>query len=195
MRNAGRWGKISCLLVVIFLGAISDVRSQDLFREMDDLKKEISDVKGELSDLRNLVFQLREALLKSVTTLTPQPPEKVPPKEEKATKPGTAPDDKELTRVICKAIGQFFSEAEIALQASDSGAADTKMDEAFRKLTASLKGYERTHRVSKLLDIYQGVAWDTYVAVASRGSVQGNQQFLEYLRKHKQKFIETCPRD
>ncbi len=195
MRNAGPWRKISWLLVVIFFASISDVRPQDLFSEMDQLKKQISDLRNDLSDLRNLVFQLRQAVLKSATALPPTPPEKVPPKEEQIAKPETVPDEKELTKVICKAIGQFFSEAEIALQASDSTAANAKMDEAFRKLTGSLKTYERTHRVAKLLDIYEGVAWDTYVAVELRGSVQGNQQFLEYLRKHKQKFVETCPRD
>ncbi len=195
MKDVGMGVRISWLLVVLFLGSISDVQSQDLFSEMDQLKKEISALRNELSDLRNLVFQLRHAVLRSATALPLQAPEKVPPKEETVAKQESPPDEKELTKVICKAIGQFFSEAEAALGASDSSAADAKMEEAFRKLNASLKTYERTHRVAKLLDIYEGVAWDTYVAVETRGSVQGNEQFLEYFRKHKEKFIQTCPRD
>jgi hypothetical protein len=195
MTNGGMWRKISLLLVVIFFASIPEVRPQDLFREMDDLKKQISELRDELGSLKNLVFQLRQAVLKSPPALSPEIPERQSPKEEKAAKPETVPDEKELTKIICKAIGEFFSEADIALQSRTAEDADPKMDEAFRKLHKSLAKYTGTHRVDKLLEIYEGVAWDTYVAVEVRGSVQGNQQFLEYLRKHKQKFIETCPQD
>jgi len=195
MKNGGKWRKISSLLVVIFLVSVSDVRPQDLFREIDDLKKQISQLRNELTDLRNLVFQLRQAVLRSSLVLPPAVPETAPPKEEKAAKPQPVPDEKELTKVICRAIGQFFSEADIALRASDADAATARMNEAFRKVQTALAKYKGTHRVDKLLDIYEGVAWDTYVAVQLRNSVQGNEQFLADLRKHKQKFIDTCPKE
>jgi hypothetical protein len=195
MKNCWRYSRVFLLFVAVFLGSISSVQSQDLFREMDQLKKEISDLKNEVSNLRNLVYDLRKAVLTSATATDQQPSEKVTPKEEKVTKPEQPVDEKQVTKVACQAVGKFFSEAEASVRASDASIAKARMKKALQTMNSSLQEYAKTHRVSKLLSIYEGLAWDTYVAVELRGSVQGNEDFLKALGQHKQKYIETCPKD
>jgi predicted Zn-dependent protease len=195
MKNCWRYSRVFLLFVAVFLGSTSSVQSQDLFREMDQLKKEISDLKNEVSNLRNLVYDLRKAVLKSATATDQQPSEKVATKEEKVVKPEQPVDEKQVTKVACQAVGKFFSEAEASVRASDASVAKARMKKALQNMNSSLQEYTRTHRVSKLLSIYEGLAWDTYVAVELRGSVQGNEDFLKALRQHKQKYSETCPKD
>jgi hypothetical protein len=195
MKNCCRYSRVFLLFVAVFLGSISSVQSQDVFREMDQLKKEISDLKNEVSNLRNLVYDLRKAVLTSATATNQQPSEKVATKEEKVVKPEQPVDEKQVTKVACQAVGKFFSEAEASVRASDASVAKARMKKALQNMNSSLQEYARTHRVSKLLSIYEGLAWDTYVAVELRGSVQGNEDFLKTLAQHKQKYIDTCPKD
>jgi hypothetical protein len=68
------------------------------------------------------------------------------------------------------------------------------MKQALQNLNSSLKTYAGMHRVAKILNIYEGLAWDAYVAVELRGSVAGNADFREALAKHKRKYLETCPK-
>jgi cell division septum initiation protein DivIVA len=161
---------------------------------MDQVKKEIAQLKLEVSDLKTQYLSLRKAILKSAYE-EQQPPAKPPAAEKKAEKPGPAVDEKELTKIICRAVGQFFVEADASLKASNSDIAKERMRSAFRKLNATLEGYSELHRVSKLLTIYEGVTWDTYVAVELMQSVQGNADFIAALNKHKQKYNETCPKE
>ena len=76
---------------------------------------------------------------------------------------------------------------------SNSTAADERMRTAFRNLNSTLQEFSRLHRVSKLLGIYEGLAWDTYVAVELSGSVQGNQEFIKTINNHKRKFKRNMP--
>jgi len=193
MKSGWKCSWVFLLFAVILLGSISNAQSQDIFREMDQLKKEISDLKNEVSNLRNLVYDLRKAVLTSATDQ--QPSEKVTPKEEKVAKPEQPVDEKQVTKVACQAVGKFFSEAEASVRASDASVAEARMKKALKNLNASLQEYAKTHRVSKLLGIYEGLAWDTYVAVELRRSVQGNEDFLKVLGQHKQKYIDTCPKE
>jgi hypothetical protein len=195
MKNCWRYSRVFLLFVAVFLGSISSVQSQDVFREMDQLKKEISDLKNEVSNLRNLVYDLRRAVLKSATAEGQQTSEKTAPKEEKAATPAQPVDEKQVTKLACQAVGKFFSEAEASVRASDASVAEARMKKALQNMNSSLQEYARTHRVSKLLSIYEGLAWDTYVAVDLRRSVQGNEDFLKVLGQHKQKYIDTCPKD
>jgi hypothetical protein len=195
MKNGWTCSRVFLLFMVIFLGSISNARSQDLFREMDQLKKEISDLRNEVTNLRSLVYDLRKAVLTTTTAADQQASEKVTPKEEKVVKPEQPVDEKQVTKVACQAVGKFFSEAEASVRASDASAAEARMKKALHNMNSSLQEYAKTHRVSKLLAIYEGLAWDTYVAVELRGSVQGNEDFLKALGQHKQKYIETCPKD
>jgi hypothetical protein len=195
MKNGWTCSLVFLLFVVIFLGSISNARSQDLFREMDQLKQEISDLKNEVTNLRNMVYDLRKAVLTSSTAPDKQPSEKVAPKEQKVAKPEQPVDEKQVTKAACQAVGKFFSEAEASVRASDSSVAEARMKKALQHMNSSLQEYAKTHRVSKLLSIYEGLAWDTYVAVELRGSVQGNKDFLKKLGQHKQKYIDTCPKE
>jgi len=195
MKIVGTCSRICCLFVLIFLCATSDVRSQDLFSEMDQLKRELSDVKGQLDDLRSQVYELRRAVLKSATAPARHAGNKVPPKEEKVVKQEKAPDEQELTRVICGAAGKFFLEAEAILAESDSSAAEARMNKAMQSLHSTLQPHASTHRGNKIIQIYEGLAWDAYVAVELRHSVQGNEEFIQALRKHKQMYLETCPKE
>ena len=195
MKNGWTCSRVFLLFVVIFLGSISNARSQDLFREMDQLKKEISDLKNEVANLRSLVYDLRKAVLTTTTAANQQTSEKVTPKEEKVVKPEQPVDEKQVTKVACQAVGKFLSEAEASVRATDASVAKARMKKALQNMNSSLQEYAKTHRVSKLLAIYEGLAWDTYVAVELRGSVQGNEDFLKALGQHKQKYIETCPKD
>jgi hypothetical protein len=102
-------------------------------------------------------------------------------------------DEKEITRSACQAVGKFFTEVDASLRASDEKVAEARMKEALRHMNSALSDYAHTHRVSKLLNIYEGLAWDTYVAVELRQSIQGNQGFLDALNRHKKKYRETCP--
>jgi len=185
--------RIALLALAIFFGSISNAHSQDLFRDMDQVKRELSDLKNEVSQLKTLVYSLREVVLKSVTAQDQSPSEKTPSKEEKPAKPEAAVDEKEVTREVCQSVGKFFTEVDAGLRASDDAATEAKMRAAFQTMNASLRKYTSTHRVSKLLNIYEGLAWDTYVAVELRGATQGNEEFLEALNRHKRKFRETCP--
>lgn len=181
-------------MLVVCLAFTSNVQAQDLFREMNQLKGEVAGLKQELADLRNLVFELRKAMLEYALAPDRKAPEKVSPKEEEAVKKTPAPDEEQLTKIICQAVGRFFGEAEKALRARNASTATSEMKKALHKLNSSLHGYSGTHRVSKLLKIYEGLAWDTYTAVQLRQSVAGNEDFLKVLRKHKQRYIDTCPR-
>lgn len=195
MQTVGIWLRIFCLLIVIFPASLSSAQSQDLFREMDQLKQDLSALKNEVDNLRNLVYELRSAALKSATPQEQRPPETPPSPQEPAVKPQeSAADDQEITKTVCPAVGKFFSEADASLGMSDPSAAQDRMRAAFKALNATLQNYAQTHRVSKLLNIYQGIAWDTYVAVELRGAIQGNQDFLETLERHKRKYAETCPK-
>jgi len=185
--------RIALLALFIFFGFNSNAHSQDLFRDMDLVKRELSDLKNEVTQLKSLVYSLREVVLKSVTAQDHSPSEKTPSKEEKPAKPEAAIDEKEVTRAVCQAVGKFFTEVDAGLRASGDAATEAKMREAFRTMTSSLRKYTSTHRVSKLLNIYEGLAWDTYLAVELRGATQGNEQFIESLYRHKRKFRETCP--
>ncbi|HMK34033.1 MAG TPA: hypothetical protein VK463_03125 [Desulfomonilaceae bacterium] len=188
-----KFSRISLLLLMfVFFGSVSSVQSQDLFREMDQIKRELADTRNELQNLKNLVYEMRKVLLESVTAPQQQRTENVPPQQTKVAKEEV--NEEQLTKIICSAVGTFFSEAEAALRMSNADAAQSAMSKAFRKLTSSLKGYTGTHRVTKLLNIYDGLTWDTYTAVELRQSIPGNADFLEVLNKHRQKFRDTCPK-
>jgi hypothetical protein len=195
MQNRGAWLRIFCLLIVIFPVSIVNAQSQDVFREMSQLKEDLSALRNEVDNLRNLVYELRAAVLKSAAPQEQSPPETPPPPQEPAVKPKeSAADDQEITKTVCPAVGKFLSEADASLRMSDPSAAQDRMRAAFKVLNATLQKYAQTHRVSKLLNIYQGIAWDTYVAVELRGAIQGNQDFMESLERHKRKYAETCPK-
>lgn len=194
MKRLGVYSRIPWILVVMLLVSAPNVQSQDLSQEMDKVKSELSEVKSELKEIMDLVHELRTAILESVIAQGLQTQGKMVPKEEKAVIQAPLLTDEQLTRIICPAVGTFFSEAEAALARSDTRSAESGMEKALRKLTSTLHGYTGTHRVSKLLNIYEGLAWDTYMAVRMRRAIAGNEDFLKVLRKHKQKYIETCPR-
>lgn len=195
MQNIGTWLRIFFLLIVIFPLSELNAQSQDVFREMNQLKEDLSALKNEVDNLRNLVYELRSAALKSAASQEQRPPETSPPPQEPATKPeASAADEQEITRIICPAVGKFFAEADASLRMSDPSAAQDRMRAAFKALNATLQKYAQTHRVSKLLNIYQGLAWDTYVAVELRGAIQGNRDFVETLERHKRKYADTCPK-
>jgi len=181
-------------LAVISFGSISDAQSQDVFRELDQVKREVSALRNEVNDLKNQFYSLREAILRSVASQDQRASRRALPKGEPAKKQEAPVDEKQLTDSICQAVGKFFAEVDVALRMSDSAAADDRMRGAFHKLNSTLQDYSRLHRVSKLLGIYEGLAWDTYVAVELSGSVQGNEDFIRTINKHKQKYNETCPK-
>lgn len=198
MNHVGTWSLIFWLLIVVFVGSASNVQAQDLFRDMDQVKRELSSLRNEVSNLRNLVYDLRSAVLKSAADQDQARSEKAAPKavkEEQVPKSEAPVDEKQVTKAVCQSVGKFFTQVETALRANDSSAAEEEMRRAFEAMNSTLQSYSRTHRVSKLLNIYEGLAWDTYVAVELRGGVQGNQDFIETLNRHKRKYIETCPKN
>jgi hypothetical protein len=192
MSKLGTWSRI-CFLVIIIAGSASIAQSQDLFSEMDRVKKDLSNLRDEVSQLRSLVYELRDSVLKTATPQEKAQPEKKRPPQEKAAKKEAPVNEEEMTKAICSGVGKFFSEVDTSFRASSSAAAEERMRKAFRNLNALLQEYSGTHRASKLLNIYQGLAWDTYVAVQLRGSVQGNEDFIRTIEKHKKKYTETCP--
>lgn len=190
MKRFGMFWSVCLSLAGLFLACTPDVQAQDLFREVNQLKKEVADLKQEVGDLRNLAYELRRAMLQQGR----QTEAKEVPKEETAAKQTPPPDEEELTRIICQAVGKFFVEADNALRARDSSVATSEMKKALNKLNTALQGYSGTHRVYKLLNIYEGLAWSTYTAVQMRESVAGNDRFIEVLNKHKQRYKDTCPK-
>ncbi|MGB6063178.1 MAG: hypothetical protein WBG50_00095 [Desulfomonilaceae bacterium] len=195
MKNLGVFSRVSLLPLVVLLGSVCDVRSQDVFREMDQIKKQVSDLKNEVNKLRSLVYDLRGAVIKCAVAPAQQAPQVAPPKQEATTKPVPPVNEDQVTKAACRAVGKFFSEAKASLRERDPSAASARMRTALRNMNAALKEYAKTHRVSKLLGIYEGLAWDTYVAVELRQSIQGNEAFLKALRKHEEKYYETCPKE
>lgn len=194
MKKLGTYGKASWLLVLVFIALTSSAQSQDVFREMDRLKAELSTLKSEVRDLRSLVLELRKAMLQNVLAPDRQSREEAAAKEKTGVKQAPPLNEEELTKTICQSVGRFFVEAEAALRSGDTSMATSDMNKALRKLNSALRDYDRTHRVNKLLNIYEGLAWSTYTAVQLQDSVAGNQDFLKVLRQHKQKYVETCPK-
>jgi hypothetical protein len=194
MLIAGKCSRISCILMIVFLASISNVQSQDLFREMNQVKSDLSSLKNEVNDLRRLVYELRKVVLEQAMGSGRQARGEVEAKVQKKEEKEAAPvDEEQITKIACRAVGQFFVEAESALRSRDPSIARVKMNVALRKLTSALHDYSRTHRVSKLLRIYDGLAWNTYAAVQLSDSITGNEDFLATLKRHKQKYSETCP--
>ncbi len=194
MGSLGLWLRIVGLMVVISLGSISNVESQDLFREMDQLKRQLSDVRNELRELKDVVYGLRRAALKAIASQEERQSPERQPSQPTVAKQENVLDETQATNIICKTVGKFFSEAETILRASDASTANVRMKQAVRNLDTSLKGYAGMHRVAKILNIYEGLAWDAYVAVELRDSVAGNEEFRAALLKHKRKYVETCPK-
>ena len=194
MKAVGKFCRVAwlCLCLVIFLGSMSQVQSQDLFRDVDQLKRDLSSLRNEVSELRSLVYDLRNAVMKITSSQNEGQPERIPAGEEKAAKPEVVVDEKEITRLACQAVGKFFEEADASLRAGDDKEASVRMREAMRHLNSSLHKYSRTHRVSKLTTIYDGLSYDVYVALELRGSVQGNRAFIDALNEHKKKYRDTC---
>jgi len=194
MKTLGTFYRIALvsLCLVIFLGSMSQVQSQDLFRDVDQLKRDLSSLRNEVSELRSLVYDLRNAVMKITTSQNEGQPERIPAGEEKAAKPEPVVDEKEITRLACQAVGKFFEEADASLRAGDDKEASVRMREAMRHLNSSLRKYARTHRVSKLTTIYDGLSYDVYVALELRDSIQGNQAFIDALNEHKKKYRDTC---
>ncbi len=179
-------------LIFLLLGSASSAQSQDIFREMDQIKRELAETRNEVKILSGLVYEMRRVLLKSATAPPQEWAEKAPPRQTKPVEDKL--DQEQVTKIVCSAVGTFFSETDEALRMNDADAAQSAVSKAFRKLTSSVKGYSRTHRVSKLLDIYEGLAWDTYTAVKLRERMRDKAEFIEMLNKHRQKFRDTCPR-
>ncbi len=194
MKKIGLRLWVLSLSVVVYFGSISGAQSQDVFREMDQVKRDVSELRNEVNDLRNQFHGLREAILRSIASQDQRALGRAQPKEETPEKQETSVDEKQLTDSICQAVGKFFGEVDAALAMSDSDAADARMKKAFHKMNSTLQHYSTLHRVSKLLRIYEGLAWDTYVAVELTGSVQGNQEFIRTINDHKRKYDETCPK-
>jgi hypothetical protein len=195
MKHIGTLSRLSCLVLLVFLVSLSEVQSQGQLTDVSQLKKEVSDLRNEIQRLTNLMLQMRKVVLESTIAAQEREDKKAPSQEQEMVKKEPPVDEAQLTKTICRAVGIFFSEAEAALRMSDPSAAELGMRQAQHKLTSTLQGYTRTRRVSKLLDIYEGLAWDTYTAVRLRPSIEGDQTFIETLQKHKQKYLETCPRD
>ena len=192
MKTRGVVGQIILVSVFAFLGCASQVYAQDFIRELQDVKSQVSDLQNQVSELRTTVNGLREALLKSVTKREKQPEEKAPSKLEEAKQKEAEADPAELTRAICPAVGKFFREVDASLRASSQAAARARMKKAYDEMNESLSKYIGLHRVNKLLNIYEDLALDTYVAVEMSQTIQGNQDFLNVLNRHRQKYREAC---
>lgn len=190
----GKCLRISCFLMVLLLASISTAQSQDIFREVSQVKSDLSSLKSEVNNLRNLVLEMRSVVLEQAMDCGPTAPREVQVKNRKKEEKQPQPvNEEEITKIACRVVGQFFEEADSALRSRDPSTATPKMKKAFQKMTSALREYSRTHRVSKLLRIYDGLAWDTYTAVELRQSTSGNEDFLKALNRHKQKYIDTCP--
>jgi hypothetical protein len=194
MRGLATGSRILCFLAVVFFCPVTNVQSQDIFHQLEQVKQDLSSLKDEVRDLRNQFLALKKAVVESKSPSHQEKVEQASPKEEPAAKSEPTLTDEQLTKVICQAIGTFFSEADAILGSSDRYAADDRMREALRKLNASLRRYAGTHRVSKLLGIYEGLASDAYMAVELRDSIAGNEDFLRTLRTHRQKYQKACTR-
>lgn len=197
--------KPGCLALLALLVCAPLVHAQFIYGDTTDLKREMSDLRSQVQQLTNLVHQMRNTILETATGSCPpelqqaqaKPGETAKPQDtarpQQAAKETPPVDEEHLTKLVCKSVGEFFPEAEAALSLSDPDAARAAMIKALQKLTTKLHGYAGTHRVNKLLGIYEGLAWDTYTAVQLRQSIEGNTAFLEKLRQHKRKYQETCP--
>ena len=70
MKPIGTFCQIACLCLclVIFLGSLSQVQSQDLFRDADQIKRDLSSLRNEVSELRKSLEALRKMVLKGATS-------------------------------------------------------------------------------------------------------------------------------
>jgi hypothetical protein len=186
--------KAFCLVVVVLFACISAAQAQDIFSEMDQVKREVADLKNQVQDLRNLLFEMRNVLLRDATGQSRKTETGAPAEKEQEAKEEPLPDEEQMTKVICQAVGEFFQEVDTVMRGGDSLAAKEGMRKAAQKLNSKLQRYSGTHRASKLLNIYEGLAWDTYTAVELRQSVAGNEDFIRVLGQHRQKYLDTCPK-
>ncbi len=190
MKESGKFLWFIIAAVGLLLLTASFAPAQDSQRGLQRIEKEVDTLKSEVNELRALVYEMREALLRALPKTTEHRTG-----DGRASAKKKAPTQEELTRVICEAVGRFFSKTETIMRTADPVEAEDRMEKAFEELRSALDEYSGTHRVSKLLGIYQGLTWDAYVAVRLRGSLQGNQRFVEVLNKHRQKYRDTCPQE
>jgi hypothetical protein len=111
---------------------------------------------------------------------------------EQAAKQEPVVDEKEITRLACQAVGKFFEQADVSVRGSNKTEASARMNEAMQRLRSSLGNHARAHDVSKLLNICESVYYDISLAAGFRGGIQGNQEFVGALNKHKREYREIC---
>lgn len=206
MKVMGTVWKLTCLVLLVCCVCAPHVRAQTVYYgDAGDVRREVNDLKSQIQQLTTLVMQMRKTILENATGTCPPVKEEAAGAAQETAKPQETAksqesakqekpvDDGQLTKIICKGVGQFFREAEAAMSMSDPDAARSALIKSLQNLTSHLHGYRGTHRVDKLMAIYEGLAWDTFTAVQLRQSIQGNATFLETLRKHKKRYMETCP--
>jgi len=194
MKTVGTFHRIACLCIClfIFLGSLSQVQSQDLFRDMDQVKRDLSSLRNEVDQLKSSVQSLRKMVLEGVTRPNVEQRERMPAEEENTPKQEPVVDANEATRVACQAVGKFFEEVDATVRASNKNEASARMSEAMRRLHSSLHKYAGTHKVAKLLNICDSVSYDISLAKEMRGWIRGSQEFIDALNKHKREYRQTC---
>jgi len=194
MKTVGMFCRIAwlCICLFIFLGSLSQVQSQDLFRDMDQVKRDLSSLRNEVDQLKSSVQRLRKMVLEGITRPNVEQRERMPAEEENAPKQEPVVDEKEVSRVACQAVGKFFEEADASVRASNKTEASARMNEAMRRLHSSLQKYAGTHKVPKLLNICDSVSYDISMAMEMRGWIRGSEEFTDALNKHKREYREAC---
>jgi hypothetical protein len=168
------------------LSLTTHAHSQDIFSQLDQLREQLSTLQQEVSNLKAMVYSLE----KQVTTPATTPNQ--PRTETKPEKQLTGPEKEQAKTRACKAGEKFLAAVDAVLTLNDESEAEKKMDQAMAELRAEVKPYEDVKEISKFLSLAEALAWDTCTAVGLRSTVEGNEQFLEFIRQSKKRFWVFC---
>ncbi|MBM3301233.1 MAG: hypothetical protein FJY85_14930, partial [Deltaproteobacteria bacterium] len=75
------------LVAALAVGLVSEVRSQDLFTDMQQVKQDIEELKRQVEELRQMVYSLAKPVPK------PSAPPQQPPAGQQPPRPDTKPPD------------------------------------------------------------------------------------------------------
>jgi|GEM_PF-4937447 len=175
------------LVAALAVGLVSEVRSQDLFTDMQQVKQDIEELKRQVEELRQMVYSLAKPVPK------PSAPPQQPPAGQQPPRPDTKPPDfAKIKPAVCQAVEKYLAALDANLRLTDAVRVQESMSRALAELVAVLNGYSSSPEVIRLLELADEINWDAYSEQAVKDTGQDAQAFKENIARHKKSFRAYC---
>jgi hypothetical protein len=169
------------------------VYAQSILAEQQQLQRQVDTLREEVEELKAVVGALRRAIMRHHA-------EKTETRSASMTgtsgtsigTPSAAVDEGALKAQACKDVGQFFDQIDRALKMTDREAAEGAMRKAVGQLNNALDNYRTYPQVRHILTLAEGLAWDTYTAVANRYGTVGNADFVKAIEEYRTRYKKAC---